>query len=627
MNKLSIQEREFLLDCLIKDTPIPEDFREKLFPTTQKEYELRYAGKMRKEDILADQDGTFAVPLQVEKIYNGERKTFKDGWRNMLVFGDNLQFLKTIYKNEDPLIKDKIKGKVKLIYIDPPFGTESDFNQNDIKAYSDKAKGADFVEFIRRRIVVAKNILSDDGLIAVHLDWKKGHYIKLVLDEIFGENNFINEIIWHYTGNSVPVKSFPRKHDVIFLFYNQSSPKFNFDDILESYSEGTLKRYNHTDEFGRKYKISALQSGKQEIVYAKEGKYPDDVWDIPIPRQKNEVVGYPTQKPEDLLKKIILSCTNKDEIVLDFFGGSGTTAAVAEKLGRRWISCDIGKFSFYTQQKRLLTIQDSKDLNNPKKKYDKLAKTFVTVNTGIYDLKKMQELNQEKYIQFALQLFEVTPKKMTKKGFTFHGERKDGYPVIVWDDWNHRESKLDITFLENLHNAIGKSLSKRVYIIAPINAVDFISDFHEIDDIRYYFLKIPYQIIKELHQKDFAKIRQPKSKSNINNIENAIGFHFSLQPEVEATLKNTNIIISKFYTNFREEETNREFENFESLCMIIIDNNFNGKDFVMSDFYFSEDLKEENSVIKIPIKFIDKEICVVFIDIFGNEFKQVFKVN
>ena len=113
----------------------------------------------------------------------------------------------------------------------------------------------------------------------------------------------------------------------------------------------------------------------------------------------------------------------------------------------------------------------------------------------------MQELNQEKYIQFALQLFEVTPKKMTKKGFTFHGERKDGYPVIVWDDWNHRESKLDITFLENLHNAIGKSLSKRVYIIAPINAVDFISDFHEIDDIRYYFLKIPYQIIKELHQK------------------------------------------------------------------------------------------------------------------------------
>ena len=108
MKNLSIQEREFLMECLANGSTIPDDFKEKLFPTTHKEYELRYAGKMRKEDILADQDGTFAVPLQVEKIYNGEREKFKDDWRNMLVFGDNLQFLKTLYKNEDPLIKDKV---------------------------------------------------------------------------------------------------------------------------------------------------------------------------------------------------------------------------------------------------------------------------------------------------------------------------------------------------------------------------------------------------------------------------------------------------------------------------------------------------------------------------------------
>ena len=628
MKNLSIQEREFLMECLANGSTIPEDFREKLFPTTHKEYELRYAGKMRKEDILADQDGTFAVPLQIEKIYNGEREKFKDDWRNMLVFGDNLQFLKTLYKNEDPLIKDKVKGKVKLIYIDPPFGTESDFNQNDIKAYTDKAKGADFVEFIRRRIILAKNLLSDDGLIAVHLDWKKGHYIKLVLDEIFGENNFINEIIWHYTGNSVPVKSFPRKHDVIFLYYNQNPPKFNFEDILEPYSEGTLKRYNHTDEFGRKYKVSALQSGKKEIVYAKEGKYPDDVWDIPIPRQKNEVVGYPTQKPEDLLKKVILSCTNEDEIVLDFFGGSGTTCAVAEKLGRRWISCDIGKYSFYTQQKRLLTIQDSKSLDNSKQKYGKLAKTFVTVNTGIYDLKKMQELNQDKYIEFVLQLFEVTPKKQTKKGFAFHGERKDGYPVIVWDYWNNKESNLDIFFLENLHQTLGKSVSKRVYIIAPANAVDFISDFHELDDVRYYFLKIPYQIIKELHPKDFAKIRQPKSKNKVNDLDNAIGFHFSLQPEVEATYETNKLVIKKFISNFREEETNKELDNFESLSMVVIDNKYNEKDgFIMSDCIFSEDIESVQSTLQIPLQNTGDNICVIFIDIYGNEFKQVIKTK
>lgn len=117
MKNLTIQEREFLMECLASGSSIPDDFKEKIFPTIHKEYELRYAGKMRKEDLLSDQDGTFAVPLQVEKIYNGKREKFEDDWRNLLVFGDNLQFLKTIYKNEDPLIKDKIKGNVKLIYI------------------------------------------------------------------------------------------------------------------------------------------------------------------------------------------------------------------------------------------------------------------------------------------------------------------------------------------------------------------------------------------------------------------------------------------------------------------------------------------------------------------------------
>jgi site-specific DNA-methyltransferase (adenine-specific)/adenine-specific DNA-methyltransferase len=201
---LSIEEREFLMECLANGKTIPDDFREKLFPTTQKEYELRYAGKMRKEDLLADQDGTFAVPLQTEKIYNGTRKKFKDDWRNMIVFGDNLQFLKTILKNEDALIRGKVKGKVKLIYIDPPFGTDSDFEgDNGQKAYTDKAKDADFIEFIRRRLIVAREILAADGSIFVHLDIKKGHYIKLVLDEIFGENYFRNEICWYYP-NKIP---------------------------------------------------------------------------------------------------------------------------------------------------------------------------------------------------------------------------------------------------------------------------------------------------------------------------------------------------------------------------------------------------------------------------------------
>ena len=176
MKNLTLHDKEFLIECLAKGTNIPDDYKDSLFPTTHKEYELRYAGKMRKEDLLADQDGTFPVPLQVEKIYNGERKNFKDGWRNLIVFGDNLQFLKTCYANKDLLIKDKIKGKVKLIYIDPPFATEGDFKSNQgQKAYTDKAKGAGFIEFLRRRLIVAKELLNDEGCIFLHLDYRYKH--------------------------------------------------------------------------------------------------------------------------------------------------------------------------------------------------------------------------------------------------------------------------------------------------------------------------------------------------------------------------------------------------------------------------------------------------------------------
>lgn len=697
MENLTIQEREFLMECLAKGSIIPEDFKEKLFPTTQKEYELRYAGKMRKEDLLADQDGTFAVPLQIEKVYNGEREKFADGWRNMLVFGDNLQFLKTIYKNEDPLIKDQVKGKVKLIYIDPPFATASDFSATSgQKAYADRQKDSDFVEFIRKRLILAKEILSPDGSIYIHLDYKKVHYIKIILDEIFGEYNFRNEIIWQRTDpHNDAVKKYGNIHDTI-LYYGKSSNNivFNWKDITAQLSDAALKEYSWVkSDKGKIYKrdfdiahcptdhkifklndatqkgnnpnrqfewrgvklkpnkqwLGTFQEMEEKLIkgelflpnYPKGaqrckvgylapriavGQNIQDIW-LDAGRMKGGKGLYPTQKPDKLLERIIKASSDENDIVLDFFGGSGTTSIVAEKLNRRWITCDIGKYSFYTIQKRLLSIQDSNDLENPQIKYDKQIKTFVTVNTGIYDLKKMQELNQDKYIEFVLQLFEVVAKSMTKKGFLFHGERKDGYPVIVWDYWNHKDSNLDILFLENLHQTLGRSISKRVYIIAPANAVDFISDFHEIDDIRYYFLKIPYQIIKELHPKDFAKIRQPKSKSKVNDLDNAIGFHFSLQPEVETEFKDGKIFIKKFISNFKEEETNKELDNFESLSMVIIDDDFNDKDFMMSQCLFSEEIDKGQNFLQIPLLNFGEKVCAIFIDIYGNEFKEVIKTN
>ena len=656
MTNLSIEEKEFLIECLAKGDNIPEDFKEKLFPTNQKEYELRYAGKMRKSDLLADQDGTFAVPLQVEKVYNGFREVYSDGWRNMLVFGDNLQFLKTLYKNEDPLIKDKVKGNVKLIYIDPPFATESDFSSTTgQKAYSDKIKGADFVEYLRKRLIVAKEILSEDGTIYVHLDSKKGHVIKVIMDEIFDEFQFA-EIIW-VCGLMGDGKFYPKSHETIFC-YKKSNSTFNPPYRL-GYSSRIINALQK-DENGWYYTRGRESSGgmnylktyickkpelsKDEAIIDANKQRPQTAWDVWIGKEdlakafndyptgtyaytQMENVGYPTQKPELLLKRIIEASTNEGDIVLDFFGGSGTTATVAEKLNRRWITCDIGKYSFYTVQKRMLTIQSSKNFNDKKKNYGKPAKSFVTVNTGIYDLRKMQDLNQSKYIEFVLQLFEVEPKKIQKRGFIFHGERKDGYPVIVWDYWNHKDSNLDIFFLEELHQTIGKSVSKRVYIIAPAYAVDFVSDFHEIDEVRYYFLKIPYQIIRELHPKKFAKIRQPQSRSKVNDLDNAIGFHFSLHPDVESEFCEGKLTIKKFVSNFREEETNKELANFESLSMVVIDENFNDKEFIMSECFFKEDFNQSIDSLNVQLQNFGRKICIVYIDIYGNEFKEVINTK
>jgi len=189
--------KEYLIDLIEKGEKIPEDFKYLLFPSSQFECELTYAGKMRKEDLLANEDGTFPVPIQVERVYNGECYKNYEDWKNMIVFGDNLQFLKTIYENKDPVIKDKVKNKVKLIYIDPPFATEDEFRSTiGAKAYSDKKKGTEFLEFLRRRLILAREILADDGSIYVHMDEKMGHYVKVILDEIFGKNSFQREIIW-----------------------------------------------------------------------------------------------------------------------------------------------------------------------------------------------------------------------------------------------------------------------------------------------------------------------------------------------------------------------------------------------------------------------------------------------
>jgi len=330
-------------------------------------------------------------PAQEKEVYGDEKA--KD-W-NSIFWGDNKQVL-------SHLLKD-YRGKVDLIYIDPPFDSKADYvkkvklnglqlegsSQGVIEEmqYADIWEKDEYLQFMYERLIIMKELLSNTGSIYLHCDYHRGAHLRLILDEIFGEENFRNEIVWHYTGNSVPARSFPKKHDVIFLYSKTEDLTFNFEDILEPYSELTLKRYNHTDENGRKYKVSALRNGEQEIVYAKEGKYPDDVWNIPVPRSKNEIVGYPTQKPEVLIERIVKATSKEGDIIMDCFMGSGTTCAVAQKLGRRFIGCDINKGAIITTTERLnkILLEQKKEKTFEDKEWKGLN-TFKVHNVNHYDV-------------------------------------------------------------------------------------------------------------------------------------------------------------------------------------------------------------------------------------------------
>lgn len=655
---LSEETKKFILESIQKNQDLPEDFRYLLFPTLQKEYELVYSGKMRKEDILSNEDGVSPVPIQIEKIFNGNQyESFKDGWRNMIVFGDNLQFLKTIHENKDELIKDKIKGKIKLIYIDPPFATADEFkNKQGAKAYNDKKKGAEFVEFLRRRLILAREILADDGSIYIHLDQKMSHYVKVIMDEVFGKNHFRNEIVWCYTGPTPTPKDFTKKHDTILRYVKSENFVFN-KQYIEYKALNATKKVSHG---------SSRESTPEDLEKLLErGKPVEDWWtDIyTADRVRSELIGYPTQKTEALIERIIKASSNEGDIVLDFFGGSGTTMAVAEKLNRKWITCDLGKLSYFTMQKRILKIQDSKKLDEEKTIYNKKAKSFVTCTLGIYDLKKALNLEWKKYIEFVSGLFEIELKKHKISGYEFDG-KKGNYSVKIWDYNSHKESNVDEKYLKSIHQTIGGKISGRIYIIAPANNIDFLTDYYEIDGVRYYFLKIPYQVIRELHTIPFQKLRQPQSKKNVNDLDEVIGFHFIKAPEVKSSLIVTTtevtIKIKEFRSQYYKDEDGKEIDNFETLSSVFVDKQFNGEQFIMTDSFFADDLlpkrktdkkkydeeqedyedsdllnirkslrelKNKGLTISFNKKEVGKQIMIVYTDIYGNDFTEILKIK
>lgn len=613
-SQITKHQKEKIIRLLENNDDLPEGYRDLLFPSQKKEYELVYAGKERKEDIISE---TMAVPFQ-------EMRTFGEngnGWTNKLIFGDNLQILKEIYNDQKGQNKLGTKDKIKLIYIDPPFATKQDFMKNGEKVYQDKVIGSEFLEFLRERLILAKEILADDGSIYIHLDQKKGHYAKVLMDEIFGENNFKNEIAWCYSGPSQASKYFPHKHDYIFLYSKTDKSIFKVQYLPHKSGLHNTGQVFGSDEVNEEFVKELEEKGK------KIEDWWIDVW--ATERYRSELNGYPTQKPEALLERIVKASSNEGDIVMDFFAGSGTALTVAEKLGRKWIGCDCGKLSIYTIQKRILTIANSKSLENKNEKYDKESKPFTLYNAGLYDYLKMKELPWAEYRSFALSLFEVRDEKHKLSGIEIDGFR-GADNTMVFNHEKHKNVVLDYGYISDLHKHIGSKISNQFFIIAPAGNVDFMEDYIEKGNVRYYILRIPYSIINELHKKDFSSLKQPIDEKDVNNTVEAVGFDFIQTPDVECEYSSKKDFLSVKIKTFKSRTRSKKpmkLKNRESLSMVMIDWNYNGEVFDLDKVYFAEEIKKNNFEIKIEKKNIEKKLMLIYMDIFGNENREVREIK
>ncbi len=402
--ELSDAEKRDLVKLINEGKPLPEKYRFLLFED-KREVELVWNGKSREVTNVILPFQTLEHIDEPRKEKHEEEELALDmggrqagGWTNKLIWGDNKLILSSL---KSGALRQQIEdaGGLKLIYIDPPFDVGADFSM-DIEiggetfhkepnlleqiAYRDTwGRGADsFISMIYERLILMRDLLSNDGSIYVHCDWRVNSYIRNLLDEVFGADKFLNDIVWSYFAfKRKTAKKFPQKHDTIISF--RKGEQHIWHTQFKPHSEEYLKRWKK-DANGRLYRddVNPTAGGKR-IIYLDEveGDIVDSTWiDIPpVNPMGAERADYPTQKPETLLHRIIQAGTNPGDMVADFFCGSGTTAAVAEKLGRKWIATDLGKFGIHTTRKRLIGVQ--RELKAAGKSF----RAFEVLNLGRYE--------------------------------------------------------------------------------------------------------------------------------------------------------------------------------------------------------------------------------------------------
>lgn len=498
-----------------------------------------------------------------------------EGWMNELYWGDNLQVMSHLLK--------KYRGKVQLICIDPPFDSKADYKkkiemkglkvENDYTGFEEKQYGDiwtndEYLQFMYERFVLLRELLADDGSIYVHMDEKRSHYIKIVMDEIFGADNFQREIVWDITvlsGFKTQAQNWIRGHDTIF-FYSKTQDKL-FNKLTQPHRKEYLDRFNKTDKDGRKY-----FDGRGEILYLdeviKKGKTIGDVWgDImsfqQIPTSK-EKVNYPTQKPEALYERIIKASSNPGGIVLDVFTGSGTAQAVAMKLGRRFIGADINLGAIQTTTKRLLNV--ASELKNGKldlkeNGIDTFYTSFSVYNVNYYDFFR----NHVEAKELLMDAYEIQPFPSSS---LYDGELDSWMVKIMPVD--RIATRLDLN--ELIMNFDRKSFNKRRKENPgkPVEKVLIICMGHELD--------LAAELTKQMNTEGYEiKVRV------VDVLREKAKLEFKRDSEAKVARKKGKLVIDSFYPmNLLQKLSlaKTAIKDWRELTeSVMIDWNYNGKVF------------------------------------------------
>ncbi len=630
-------------------------------------------GLQTNELVLPRKDVSGFFRGQVPNIPNAFNAALDGGsWMNRLVYGDNLLTMQALLAGDPQTGLPSLRGKVDLIYIDPPFDSKADYRTKVVLpglnlqqkptiieqfAYADTWEEGtiSYLKMIYKRLVLMKELLSDKGTICVHIDWHVAAYVKLVMDEIFGKDKFRNEIIWHYQTFQGQVKSyFPRKHDNIFIYSKGDNPVFHllkddnaeetidftrWNDYLNENNEITGANYPENDSrfkgyYSRFVKENHRKPGPNDVILKIEGNTIDSVWDLKAvdPKNKTERVGYATQKPEALLERIIKASSNEGDLVCDFFGGSGTTAAVAEKLGRRWITCDIGKPASLVMRKRFIDQEVNPFLYQSIGDYQKEA---------FHNNKKLRRVGD--LSQVVLGLFGAlpfSPEQVSDRNF---GYVKGTRNLVMVDSPNRLTTAATVRrAVEAKASLLGGDWDK-VIVLGWNFAFDISQAIEKYKNSNVEVLVIPPDLLDKLSKKGFKKLIADKTVRfsslqylMVNPVE--VTVNGNGEDELDISLNNYVLLSpDNIPLDDKDKEKLQQVMEQDPLSLIeywSIDPDYDGDTFRSTWQDYRENVDNDSDPlhcvystrIAMPHK-DERKVCVKAVDVFGFESQVILDVK